>query len=179
MRKTYKKMIFALVILLSIGTVVFSFQKHQESKIDNELNNRYYINLEQYYPHEKLDEAFVELTNKLEDETFVNQYFDSNIMNDEFDERFVEILGGFLKQKDHNLDKNKYSTLSEFTTKQNENVSVFDLDREGLPIITHYEGLYTDQLIPIICFTYEGSNYRYDLCFIMNQDHQWVFIDLK
>lgn len=184
MKKSLKIKVIILIIAFSIGIIVFINDYLQEKEIDKELNNRYYTNLEEYYPHEKLDKAFTELTNKLDDENFVNKYFDANIMNDMFDERFVSVLGGFLILSDHNLNVNDVSTLSEFTTNQNESVATFDFDEKGLPIITHYKGLYTDQITPVICFTYENLNnesfkYRYDLCFVMNKNHEWVFIDLN
>ena len=170
-------MVVCIVLGIGFLTEPISFEKMFE--------NRHYMNLEQYYSHEKLDEAFIELINKLDDEKFIDKYFDSNLMNsDDFDKRFVSILGGFLILSDHNLNVNDFSTLSEFTTNQNENVATLDLDEKGLPIITHYEGLYTDQITPVICFTYENLNnesfkYRYDLCFVMNKNHEWVFIDLN
>ena len=144
-----------------------------------DLNKRVYANLDNYYSYEKLDDAYNTLTNKLNDQDFMMDQLDLIYNDNSFDIENVSIIDGFFIPDNHNLSLKDYSALNNVTEKIHADFPIVDFDNNDLPQVTYLSQIYTSNVVPIIVFTYENENYRYDLGFTLDKNDKWIIIDLK
>ena len=173
--KKILKITMPFILILVLIYIVNLIKMNEEP----DLNKRVYSNLDNYYSYEKLDDAYIALTYKLNDQDFIMDQLDLIYNDNSFDIENVSIIDGFFIPDNHNLSLKNYSTLSKVTEKKYDDIPIIDFDDNDLPRVTYLSQLYTCNVVPIIVFTYEYENYRYDLSFTLDNNEQWIIIDLK
>lgn len=139
----------------------------------------YYANLEDFYSDEILEKSYTDLTTYLNDSNFVK---DNNlqILTDNMNEYSLSILSGFVIGEEFELNLSDYSTLNQQTNTTNEDVVIIRFEKVNYPYITYYKGLYTDQLVPTIFYTYDNSDTldRIDFFFCLKNDSEWQLMEV-
>ena len=102
------------------------------------------------------------------------------ILTDNMNEYSLSILSGFVIGEEFELNLSDYSTLNQQTNTTNEDVVIIRFEKVNYPYITYYEGLYTDQLVPTIFYTYDNSDTldRIDFFFCLKNDSEWQLMEV-
>ena len=162
------RMIFIAITIILIPMIIFF------SKDNHENEEIHYDYLEQYYSIEVLNSSYDKLQNYISDKQFIKENDLSGI--DFKDALGFNTISGFLIHDEFDFDSLNYVTFKETSDSNLADSKILRFDQKGYYYVTYYNNLYSNQLVPIIIFSYQLDNTnRVDFSFILTENDWELF----